>query len=107
MSIHDSLNELKKRIVEIEDSITEFEDEGASDKKKARQIAGKLLQIGEAAESVATEIADAAVISLDTGDYGYGRTYYPKGHDYWSESQAEDYGSGSEHGYWLSSSDMC
>lgn len=105
MSIYASLAELKKRVVEIEDSIADFEEEGSTDKSKAHEIADKLMKIGEAAESVAVKVADAAVISLQTGDYGYGRTYYPKGHDYWSESQADDYGAGD--GYWLSSSDMC
>lgn len=107
MSIHARLEELKKRIAEIEDTIIDFEENGASDKTVAREITSKLLDIGEAAEHVAAKVADAALITITTGDYGYGRTYYPKGHQFWSESNALDYGTSEDNGYWLSSSDMC
>lgn len=104
-AISESFIDLKKRIAEIEEQIFAFEEAGANGKQTARDIVSRLTSISEAAERVATDIADSAIISLNVGDYGYGRTYYPKGHEYWSESRADDYGAGD--GYWLSSSDMC
>lgn len=101
---------------DIQQSVEVFEEkfqdiksilENPMDKAEAQQAIRKLTSMADEFESIAQAVADRFCISFSTGDYGYGRTYYPKGHDCWEESQAEDYGQGADHGYWLSSSDMC
>ncbi|APU00536.1 hypothetical protein [Aeromonas phage 44RR2.8t.2] len=106
MLILKELQKLQAKIARIEDSICDFVEGDTSDKAKAREITREVMSISDSAEQLAETIADVAVITLSTGDYGYGRTYYPKGHSSWEESTASEKGD-DENGYWLSSSDNC
>lgn len=103
------MSDIKQSIETFEKKFQDIKSilETPMDKAEAQQAIRKLTSMAEEFESIAEAVADRFCISFSTGDYGYGRTYYPKGHDYWEESQAEDYGQGADHGYWLSSSDMC
>jgi hypothetical protein len=103
------MSDIKQSIETFEKKFQDIKSilETPMDKAEAQQAIHKLNSMSEEFESIAQAVADRFCISFSTGDYGYGRTYYPKGHDYWEESQAEDYGQGADRGYWLSSSDMC
>lgn len=87
-----------------------------NDYKSAREAIKAVMGLTEQIEAEAEAIADEMSVSFSTGDYGNGRTYYPKG------TNAEDYGLGyycrcydvdldengnTVEGAWVSSSDMC
>ncbi|AAP76041.1 RB69ORF139c hypothetical protein [Escherichia phage RB69] len=60
------------KIIEIK--VPEF-----NDAKSASDAIYKLLNQAERIEEEATKIADQYAVSFSVGDYGSGRTYYPKG----------------------------
>ncbi|AFN39353.1 hypothetical protein F485_gp171 [Aeromonas phage CC2] len=91
----------------IKEEMDKIEAAHASGDMTAKQAVSTVIKLAEMMEDVATKFADAGVVSFSVGDYGSGRTYYPFGHEYWELEQAEDYGHGDGHGYWMSSSDQC
>ena len=102
------MSDIKQSIETFEKKFQDIKSilETPMDKDEAQQAIRKLNSMSEEFDSIAQAVADRFCISFSTGDYGCWR-YYPKGHRFWSESKAEEYGQGTENGYWLSSSDMC
>ncbi|AYD79339.1 hypothetical protein KNT78_gp097 [Shigella phage phi25-307] len=99
------------KIIEIK--VPEFNDaESASD------AIYKLLNQAERIEEEATKIADQYAVSFSVGDYGSGRTYYPKGEivSQWMKDEIENNGGDVKRegngyviteGAWVSSSALC
>lgn len=81
-----------------------------SDSRSASAAIQKLLAQSSEIEIEAEKIADEYQVSFSVGDYGSGRTYYPKGSaaDVWgSEGWEQDENGNLVEGQWLSSSEMC
>lgn len=92
------------KVIQIE--IPEYNDH-----KSAAAAIAKLLERSEDIEQAAEVIADEHGVIINTGDYGYGRTYYPVGYNaHWligHEGVEVDENEKLVEGVWLSSSDMC
>lgn len=81
-----------------------------NDAKSARAAIGIILAGTDKLEDAATELADKFGVEFYTGDYGNGRTYYPKGSHQsdanWNGWETDDEGN-LAYGVWQSSSDNC
>lgn len=103
-----TLEALKEHLSRIEADLVDFVNLPVEeiDQRAAKRITQQILDLGDKAESLAEEVADRALITITVGEYGYGRTYYPKGHGGWEESEAENK-TDTNTGYWVSSSEHC